>query len=256
MRVVLVTGADRLSGLAARRLLAEGHRFEVVAVVRTAAPLMRVWSLARTAARNRSLYYFFYMAAEAMLPPVTRPCVKAPSILQHARRHGLPIMQTTNVNDPEVAGFIGRATPDVVLSLRPGQIFRMPFISQVPPILNLHCTRLPKYRGMGGILQALAAGDKGLGISVHGVMSEAVDAGPLFAQSMVSDLPETSLFFQTCRLYEAAADVIVAGLEAWEAGRTIEYDEADATLHSWPGPAPRNALSRRDRPFISWSDLR
>lgn len=256
MRIVLVTGADRLSGLAARRLLAEEDRYAVVAVVRTVTPLGRIWSLARTAARNRSLYYFFYMAAEAMLPPVMRPRVKAPSIMEYARRRGLPVIQARNVNAPEVVDFIRKASPDVVLSLRPGQIFRLPFIRQVPPILNLHCTKLPKYRGVAGVLQALAAGDHELGVSVHGVVSEAVDAGPLYAQSVIADEPGTSLFWQTCRLYQTAADVIAAGLEACQAGRTIHYDEADATIYSWPGPAPRSALKRMNRPFISWSDLR
>ncbi|GAB4370597.1 MAG: hypothetical protein Kow00114_30990 [Kiloniellaceae bacterium] len=255
MRIVLVTGADRLSGLAARRLLAEEGRYDVVAVVRTITPLRRIWSLARTAARNRSLYYFVYMAAESMLPPVTRPPVKAPSILDHARRRGRPVIQARNVNDPEVVDFIRGASPDVVLSLRPGQIFRLPFIRQVPPILNLHCTKLPKYRGVAGVLQALAAGERELGISLHGVVSEAVDAGPLYAQSVIADAPGSSLFSQTCRLYQAAADVVIAGLEACQAGRTIHYDEAEATLYSWPGPAPRGALRRLNRPFISWSDL-
>lgn len=256
MRVVLVTGADRLSGLAARRLLEMEGGHEIVAVVRTAAPLKRVFSLAQTAVRNRSLYYFCYMVAEALLPPVTRPRVKPPSIIAHARERKLPIIETADVNETPVVDFIVKNAPDVVLSLRPGQIFRMPLIRQVPPILNLHCSKLPRYRGMGGILQALAAGDEELGVSVHGIVSEAVDAGPLYAQSTVPDMAGTSLFFQTCRLYQAASDVIIASLQAFQSGRTIDFNDADATLHSWPGPEPRMAIGRMNRPFISWSDLR
>jgi len=262
MRIVLVTAADRLADVAARRLLEDESGHEVIAVVQTTAPLQRIWSVARAAMRHRSFYYFLYMAAEgmlrpkAMLRPVNRPRVETPSIIEHVRRRGLPLTTTANVNDPEVVRFIRNAAPDAVLSIRPGQIFRMRFIREVPPILNLHCTELPKYRGMGGILQAMAAGEVGLGTSFHGIVSEAVDAGPLYAQTVIPDMPGTSLFFQTCRLYAAAADILPDGLEALREGRTISYDEADATLHSWPGPEPRRGLRHRNRSFIAWSDLR
>ena len=56
-------------------------------------------------------------------------------------------------------------------------------------ILNIHPSLLPSFRGIDAVEQALEAGVKITGVTVHHVVQE-MDAGPIIAQAAVPVLPE------------------------------------------------------------------
>lgn len=200
--------------------------------------------------RKRSLYYLLYMTVEAYLPalfPELRPSL---SILEFAKAQNIPVMPAASVNDAKVLRFVKDVGAEAVLSLRPGQIFGRDFISQAPPILNLHCTRLPDYRGMAGILQAMAAGEPSHGISVHRIETTAIDEGPLYAQAVVPALEGASLYHQTLALYAASARVVSDAIDALCRGEPFSPQGA-GSLFSWPGRAPLKGLHARGRSLIA-----
>ena len=57
------------------------------------------------------------------------------------------------------------------------------------PIINVHPSLLPKYKGLHAVEQALESGDKVTGCSVHYV-NEELDGGEVILQSEVPILPE------------------------------------------------------------------
>ncbi|MDP6953213.1 MAG: formyltransferase family protein [Alphaproteobacteria bacterium] len=56
-------------------------------------------------------------------------------------------------------------------------------------VLNMHGGRIPEYRGANVLNWAVANGEDSLGITWHGLV-EAVDAGPIYAESQVPIGPE------------------------------------------------------------------
>ena len=56
-------------------------------------------------------------------------------------------------------------------------------------LLNIHPSLLPSFKGLDGVGQALAAGVKISGCTVH-LVSEDLDAGPIVAQAAVPVFPE------------------------------------------------------------------
>jgi phosphoribosylglycinamide formyltransferase 1 len=87
-------------------------------------------------------------------------------------------------------------------------------------ILNIHPSLLPSFRGLRGVEQALAAGVKVAGCTVH-LVSPEVDSGPILIQAAVpvleEDTPETlhaRIQVQEHRIFPLAIALAASRLEA------------------------------------------
>ena len=92
-------------------------------------------------------------------------------------------------------------------------------------MINIHPSLLPLFRGTGTHAQALAAGVRVHGCSVHYVVPE-LDAGPIIAQDCVPVLPgddaerlAARVIVQEHRLYPAALAMVARGDAPLEGGR-------------------------------------
>jgi methionyl-tRNA formyltransferase len=103
--------------------------------------------------------------------------VKPPPCAVAAQESGLDLLQTENVNDPEALGRILATDPEAVLVCAFGQLIREPLLSEFP-ILNLHPSLLPRWRGAAPIERAMMAGDRRTGNCVMR-LTEGLDSGPV-----------------------------------------------------------------------------
>jgi phosphoribosylaminoimidazolecarboxamide formyltransferase / IMP cyclohydrolase len=114
------------------------------------------------------------------------------------------------------------------------------------PILNLHPALLPSFPGAHGVRDALAAGVKVTGVTVHFV-NDSLDGGPIVAQDSVPVLDgdtEETLFERIHavehRLLPRAVGLALAGALSIDAdGRTVRIDAAEAAERM---PVPKRAL--------------
>ena len=60
------------------------------------------------------------------------------------------------------------------------------------PIINVHPSLLPKYKGLNAVEQAMEAGEEFTGCSVHYV-NEELDGGEIILQGLVPILPEDTI---------------------------------------------------------------
>lgn len=102
-------------------------------------------------------------------------------------------------------------------------------------IINIHPSLLPAFPGLHAQRQALEAGVKVAGCTVHFVAPGAVDSGPIIAQAPVpvyADDDEASLSariqVQEHRIYPAALQALVGGAMTLRGGRVVERSHADA----------------------------
>jgi phosphoribosylglycinamide formyltransferase-1 len=96
---------------------------------------------------------------------------------------------TREAFDAALADVIAKHDPDLVLLAGFMRIFTEGFIKRFPRrILNIHPSLLPAFPGLHTHRQALAAGVKIHGASVH-VVTPALDNGPIVIQGAVPVLP-------------------------------------------------------------------
>jgi phosphoribosylglycinamide formyltransferase-1 len=98
-------------------------------------------------------------------------------------------------------------------------------------MLNIHPSLLPAFKGLDAQAQALAAGVKIAGCTVHFVEPE-MDSGPIIAQAAVpvsdDDTPDTlaaRILFAEHKLYPHALRLVAAGQARLE-GRRVVVDGA------------------------------
>ena len=190
-------------GLPTLKQLAESH--EVVCVVT---------STDKTAGRNRT--------------PTPTP------IGDWASRHGLQVLKTDNVNEPEMMKQIADLKVDAVVVIAFGQKLSEELI-QAQRTMNLHASLLPRWRGAAPINAAIVCGDEYSGVSVI-TLAQQMDAGLILGQrSTKIGITETAGELHD-RLAELGPALMLDVLTSEEAGEI--QDEALVTY------APK--LSRED----------
>jgi methionyl-tRNA formyltransferase len=91
--------------------------------------------------------------------------VKPPPAALTAKELGLELLQAENVNDEAALERIRAAKPDAVVVCAFGQLIREPLLSEFP-ILNVHPSLLPRWRGAAPIERAIMAGDERTGVCI------------------------------------------------------------------------------------------
>jgi methionyl-tRNA formyltransferase len=96
-----------------------------------------------------------------------------PPVAEVARELGLPVSQSEQTSDAPP-----RADAGIVVAF--GQIIREPLLSAYP-LVNLHPSLLPRWRGAAPVERAIMAGDAETGVAVIELVAE-LDAGPVLAE--------------------------------------------------------------------------
>jgi methionyl-tRNA formyltransferase len=108
----------------------------------------------------------------------------APAAAAAAARLDLPLLQTDNINAPEVVERLSASGAEVLVVAAFGQLLRKALLDSVVCI-NVHGSLLPKYRGAAPIERALAAGEACTGVSIMR-MEAGLDTGPWALQTSLS----------------------------------------------------------------------
>ncbi len=106
---------------------------------------------------------------------------------EEARRLGLPVHHTENINKDELLlRELSETPPQAMVVVDFGQFIREPYLST--PLwgcCNVHPSLLPRYRGAAPIQRALMDGVSSTGVTVFR-LTEAMDAGPVLHQEPFS----------------------------------------------------------------------
>jgi len=146
----------------------------------------------------------------------------------------------------QLTDIVGQDRPDLIALCGFMRLLSAEVLDQVSaPVLNVHPSLLPAFRGLHAQRQAIEAGVRITGATVHYVDS-GMDTGPILLQAALDVCPEDSeeslserLLPLEHRLYVDAIRLIQSGAVHRE-GRTVHIDPT--TLES---PAPQGAHRRK-----------
>jgi methionyl-tRNA formyltransferase len=103
-----------------------------------------------------------------------------PPVAEAARALGIDLLQPDSVNSDEARAAIAAADPESVAICAFGALIKEPLLSE-HPMLNVHPSLLPRWRGAAPIERAIEAGDEETGVSIMRPTME-MDAGPVCLQ--------------------------------------------------------------------------
>ncbi len=123
------------------------------------------------------------------------------------------IREFSDINEGEGLAYVQQFDPDVIVSIRFGQIFKSPVID-IPRfgVINLHSGVLPDYRGILATFWAMLNDETHIGCSLHYVTDNTIDTGNIIGISKIPADTERSLLWNVAALYEPGAALIVDAL--------------------------------------------
>jgi methionyl-tRNA formyltransferase len=149
----------------------------------------------------------------------------SPPTVAIARELGLETYQPGSVNSDEALARIEAAAPDALIVCAFGALIKEPLLSRYP-ILNVHPSLLPRWRGAAPIERAILAGDTETGVSIIR-LTAGLDSGPVGLQERIPIGPEDDYGTLAARLEQLGGELLVRALD--EQPAYSEQDESGAT---------------------------
>ncbi len=177
----------------------------------------------------------------------------SPPVAEAARELGIELLQAESVNDESALERIRAAQPELAVVCAFGQLLREPLLSELP-MLNVHPSLLPRWRGAAPIERAIMAGDQLTGVCVMEVTA-GLDSGPVASCEEVAIGSEDDFETLSERLAERGGELMVGALDLRAEGRLEleEQDDAAATYAEKIDPAERRLDPSRPAAELAWT---
>ena len=147
-----------------------------------------------------------------------------PPAAEAATELGIELLQAGSVNDEATLERIRTVEPEALAVCAFGQLIREPLLSTWP-MLNIHPSLLPRWRGAAPIERAIMAGEDCTGVSVMGVTA-GLDSGPVALLEEVPIGPEDDFDALSARLAALGGELLTKALDLQAEGR-LELSEQD-----------------------------
>ncbi|HET6571464.1 MAG TPA: methionyl-tRNA formyltransferase [Solirubrobacterales bacterium] len=147
-----------------------------------------------------------------------------PPTAEAATELGLELLQAEDVNAEPALERIRAAQPQALLVCAFGQLIREPLLSEFP-ILNVHPSLLPRWRGAAPIERAIMACDRTTGVCVMR-LTEGLDSGPVALCEEVRLGPDEDFEALSARLAALGGDLLVRALDLQAEGK-LEFSDQD-----------------------------
>ena len=149
----------------------------------------------------------------------------SPPVLETARELGIDTDQPESVNDAPARERIAAAGPEAVVVCAFGALIKEPLLS-AHPMLNVHPSLLPRWRGAAPIERAIMAGDARTGVCIMR-LTAGLDSGPVCLTAEEPIAAEDTYGTLAARLAPLGGALLVQALDA--SPPFAEQDEAAAT---------------------------
>ena len=158
------------------------------------------------------------------------------SIDQVCAYYDVPVWHVANVNSDEFLNRLRSLDLDLIVSVAAPQVFKRPLLSLARHgAINIHNSKLPRYRGMLPNFWQMFHGEKSVGTTIHRI-NESLDDGAILSQSETPIKPGETLDSLIRRTKRAGAAQMIDVVEHIKAGtaREVENSREQATYFTFP----------------------
>ncbi len=161
--------------------------------------------------------------------------VSPPPVAETARALGLGLYQPEDVNGEEARTRIAAAEPEELVICAFGALIKEPLLSD-HPLLNVHPSLLPRWRGAAPVERAIMEGDAETGVSIMR-LTAGWDSGPVCLAGAEPIAPDDTYGTLAPRLQELGSDLLLRALD--ERPPFHEQPEDGITYAEKIGPGDR-----------------
>ena len=131
--------------------------------------------------------------------------------VKRAAKWGIPYVRVPHKDEDQMIKLFETWRVDLIILAGYMRVIKNP--SAFPcPIINIHPSLLPKYKGLHAIEQALDSGDEVTGVSVHYV-NEELDGGEIILQQEVPILPDDDIESLTKAIQRIEYGILPAAID-------------------------------------------
>jgi methionyl-tRNA formyltransferase len=168
------------------------------------------------------------------------------------------IREFSNINEGEALAYVRQFDPDVIFSIRFGQIFKSPVID-IPRfgIINLHSGVLPDYRGILATFWSMLNDETHIGCTLHYVTDNTIDTGEIIGIHKIPADNKRSLLWNIAALYEGGAALIFDTIEKLKSNTPIAghpQDNSRGRYFSFPAQHDIAEFLAKDNRLYSMED--
>ena len=131
--------------------------------------------------------------------------------LKRAAKYGIPHCYVSHKNEDEMSKLFKAYRVDLIVLAGYMRVIKNPDAFPCP-IINVHPSLLPKYKGLNAVEKAMDSGDAVTGCTVHYV-NEELDGGEKIMQSEVPILPEDTIKSLTKAIQRKEYAILPAAIE-------------------------------------------
>ncbi|MBU2495105.1 MAG: methionyl-tRNA formyltransferase [Candidatus Omnitrophota bacterium] len=179
-----------------------------------------------------------------------------------ARSLNLPVIETADINHPEIITKLKSCRPEIMLVAAFGQMLEKTVLEiSGKGVFNIHPSLLPRYRGAAPVEHAILNREQETGVTIIAV-TRRMDAGPILTQRKVAIRPDEDTPALSGRLAKIGAELAADGLRQVENGTAVLTPQAENTatyaakitkrdgLIDWNKDATE--IAAKVRAFIRW----
>lgn len=164
--------------------------------------------------------------------PVGRKRVLTPSPVKvAAEKHAIPLFQPEKIGrDEEVISALELLHADIIITAAFGQ-FLSERVLNIAPVLNVHASLLPKYRGGAPVHEAIIQGESETGVTIMETVKQ-MDAGPIISQKAIPITKQDDVGTMFDKLSLLGRDLLLETLPDYLAGKlhAVSQDETKVTF--------------------------
>jgi methionyl-tRNA formyltransferase len=151
-----------------------------------------------------------------------------PPIAAVALELGIELLQPDSVNDEATVATVAAHAPEAVCVCAFGALIKEPLLS-AHPMLNVHPSLLPRWRGAAPVERAMIAGDAQTGVSIMR-LTAGLDSGPVCLQEPIAITPQDTYGTLAPRLAALGGELLIRALS--QSPAFVEQDEARGVTYA------------------------
>lgn len=183
----------------------------------------------------------------------------------YAAENKIPVFQPDKLSDPKFIKQMQKLKPDIFVVIAYGKLIPQKALD-IPRLgtINVHPSKLPKYRGPSPMQAAILAGDDETAVSIMQVDAE-MDHGPVLKQGLIKLAKNESIASLTKKVVKVGIPLLIEALHETIEGtaKPIEQDHEQATFCkmiskddgrvNWSRPA--DEIERQFRAYTLWPGI-